>query len=158
MAAASLTYGRAILGRGCDPARAAHASKAWAPLLKCDVVCVTDDEALAAHLTSGVKFKAFFIAPGYCSLAKERRVGACDRHVLCGRGACLVRRLLTRAPDGPGMLALVEKHQPGCPVVFVEQVEHGLKQLAAVLDGAGAADLPDVKARPHGAGGHRRSH
>jgi hypothetical protein len=53
------------------------------------------------------------------------------------------------------MLALVEQHQPGCPVVFVEQVEHGLKQLAAVLDGAGAADLPDVKARPHGAGGHR---
>ena len=149
MAAASLTYGRAILGRGCDPARAAHASKAWAPLLKCDVVCCTDDETLAAHLTSGVKLKAFFIAPGYCSLAKQRRVGACDRHV------CSALASHPRAVDGPGMLALVEQHQPGCPVVFVEQVEHGLKQLAAVLDGAGAADLPDVKARPHVAGGHR---
>lgn len=101
MAAASLTYGRAILGRGCDPARAAHASKAWAPLLKCDVVCVTDDEALAAHLTSGVKFKAFFIAPGYCSLAKERRVGTCVRP------ACLLRMFLTRAPQtGPACLRL----------------------------------------------------
>jgi hypothetical protein len=96
MAAASLTYGRAILGRGCDPARAAHASKAWAPLLKCDVVCCTDDEALAAHLTSGVKFKAFFIAPGYCSLAKERRVGACGMSALCAHAG---NGLLTRAPQ-----------------------------------------------------------
>jgi hypothetical protein len=118
---AGLAYGRAILGRGCDPVRAAHASKAWAPLLKADVFCVTSDEDLEVQLKSGTKFSAFFIAPGYCSLAAARRV------------------------DGPGMLAMVERYQPGCPVVFVEQVEHGLQQLAEVLDGEGAAKLPSVK-------------
>ena len=119
---ANLQYGRAVLGRGCDPMRAAHASKAWPPLLKADVVCVTSDEELEKQLKSGTKFSAFFVAPGYCQLAKERRV------------------------DGPGMLALVEKHQPACPVVFVEQVEQGLKLLAGVLDGeVAASSLPDVK-------------
>ena len=121
-AMASLSYGRAVLGRGCDPARAAHASKAWPALLKADVICATNDADLLTHLKSGTKFSAFFIAPGYCQLAAARRV------------------------DGPGMLALVEQYQPGCPVVFVEQVEQGLKLLAGVLDGEVAADkLPDIK-------------
>ena len=119
---ANLQYGRAVLGRGCDPARAAHASKAWPAVLNADVFCVTSDEDLLTQLKSGTKFSAFFVAPGYCTLAKERRV------------------------DGPGMLALVEQYQPGCPVVFVEQVEQGLKLLVGVLDGeVAAASLPDVR-------------
>ncbi len=46
-----LVYGRAVLGRGCDPARAALAQKAWSPLLRADVFCATSDEELLAHLT-----------------------------------------------------------------------------------------------------------
>lgn len=64
---------RNILGRGCDPARAAFAKKAWEPVLGCNIDTATSDQELKHFLTTK-KYSVFFIAPGQCALIKMGRV------------------------------------------------------------------------------------
>ena len=102
-------YTRAIIGRGCDPVRAAH-TKNWEPLLQVRVDCCTSDaELLKTVGTPGVKYEAFFVAPGACSLM---------------RGG---------AWDGEAVIERVRQLQPGIKVLLIEDVTHGLQQLARVL-------------------------
>lgn len=74
---AAITSGVArplVLGRGCDPARAAFAKKAWEPVLNCEIDTATSDQQLVQLLTSGKKYSVFFIAPGQCQLIRMGRV------------------------------------------------------------------------------------
>lgn len=104
------SYTRAIIGRGCDPVRAAH-TKNWEPLLKVRVDCYTSDlELLKRAGAPGAKYEAFFVAPGACSLM---------------RGG---------AWDGATVIDQVKALQPGIKVLLIEDVTHGLQQLAQVLE------------------------
>ena len=93
-ATAASGYTRFVLGRGCDPARAAFAAREWSPLLGVQIDSATSDAELRTKLRSGRKYDVFFIAPGQCQLIKMGRV------------------------DGEAMKALVRQHQPAAKVCW----------------------------------------
>ena len=103
------SYSRYILGRGCDPVRAAFAKKNWEPILNAQIDCATSDDELITYLTSGIPYSVFFLAPGMCSLIK------------CGR------------VDGQRIKQLVLQYQPNIQVVNIENVSQSMQLLSQAL-------------------------
>lgn len=108
---------RSILGRGCDPVRAAFAKKQWEPVLGVDIDTATSDQQLVQLLTSGKKYSVFFLAPGQCQLVKAGRV------------------------DWDLMQKTVKQHQPECKIVQVPDVAEGLSVLSEALGVDGVGDV-----------------
>ena len=107
-----------ILGRGCDPVRAAFAKEQWEPILDCEIDTATSDKELLNHLKSGKRYKVFFLAPGQCSLAKAGIIKVAD------------------------MISEVEKHQPGIKILMIDEVSKALPMLSNAL---GRSEVKGVK-------------
>ena len=81
---------RAILGRGCDPTRAAFAKRTWEPVLNADVDTATSDKELMDRLTSGKKYEV-----GVLLVLPRRWV-----YFLCVLGVAQPSKLLWAIPGG----------------------------------------------------------
>ena len=113
------TTRKSILGRGCDPVRAAFAKKQWEPALNADIHFATSDDELARYLSTGKIYDIFAIAPGYCSLVDS---------------GCI---------DGDKLIAQVRKHQPQITVVRMRDVSEALPLLSQAL---GRAPIDGISA------------
>lgn len=98
-----------ILGRGCDPARAAFAKTSWESQLNAIIDTATSDAQLLQSLTSGIKYDLFFIAPGQVQLIQMGRV------------------------DGNAMKTLVLEHQPHIKIIEVSDVSRAISLMSQAL-------------------------
>lgn len=112
-AAAARATTRAVIGRGCDPARARFVERQWPALLHARVVCTTSDKELIAALQRE-RFDVFFLAPGVCALTAAGRYAGGDTE------------------------ALVRRIQPHIKIVHVYDVAQAIPVLSAALGDAGA--------------------
>ena len=97
-----------LLGRGCDPARAAYAKATWEPLLGVTIDVATTDAMLKMYCEQH-SYDLFFLAPGFLSLC------ASDRDMMAQ------------------VKALVVSTQGNIPIVEIARVEDAIPRLAAAL-------------------------
>lgn len=97
---------RAIIGLGCDPARAAFAKKTWEPKLGVRVDVTHNVKDLLRAVESR-RYEVFFIAPGMCQLlsAKEQQE----------------------------LADLILEKQPHIKVVVIEHVSSSIEKLSIAL-------------------------
>jgi hypothetical protein len=114
-----------VIGRGCDPARAAFASKQWSEILGCQVITTTDDETLYKKLKEGPPYDVFFMAPGLCQL-----------------DACGVY-------NGKKLKEDVAKLNPGIKIIEITDVAKGLSMISEAINGKQVTDVkPSTEAWP----------